>query len=1164
MHSSAPSPAAASPRFSLPVTASSPRHLLRGSAPGILLLSLALVSGAHGQVVAPPSPEGETVVLSPFVVASSSDVGYEASRSLAGTGLNTRLTDLGSSVSVITAKFLEDTASLNLRDLLVYQTNMEAGGFGGNISGTNPAPGGISGEPSLSAGIPDTRVRGLAAATNARNFFRNNLPMDSYNTERVEINRGANALLFGVGSPAGIINTTTAAANLQRSFGNVELSIGSHDTNRVVLRYNQVLLPDELAIRFAGLRNRQQFQQKFTFTDDDRIYLAGAWDIKALRKRGILTSTTLRASMEDGKIESNRPRVLTPSDRLSSWFDATLPENLKALGAKGKVTYDPRNGPFNVFNRPTQTATIGVIDNVNRSPTFVFQDVNATAPRDNVPINAAGQTVLGRGFVSNNVYYPSTNKTGIAVAAYSRELNRVRADYGMPDQTYYTAENLTDPGIFDFFNNTLVGPNSEGLANLRAIDVSLEQLMFDRTAGVEISHSSQQWDEGLQSLLPQGSPYITIDVNTHMWTGEVNPNFGRPFISTAGRASYNETVIETTRAKAFYDLDLPDRMRNRVGWFLGRHIVSALVQREVLNTDQRGGGYTHYTPDFWANGGGQSRNAAQGKGIVSWVYLGDSLKDATSPAGANLQGLQQNLLNFQDEVNNKGVVIGRLQAPNAAAARLPEHQPFFTPITVLREDRKVTNTAQFANLAERTLDSQALALQSHWLGDHLVSTVGWRKEESSILSTPGIYESTGQSYVLVNDPSYSLNNPALVAQEFDKTLFAWSVVAKTPNRWLERVPHLSTFNVYYGESENFTPPQSRTVNAFGGEVAPPSGETKEVGVYVEAFDARIATRVNFFETIQTGDFNTTVGNIAGAIMQMVGQVNGMVRGGSLPNAGNGFPPGFIMPPQVLLDTFNAQVQPNGTFTSSNPGVRDTSDFVTKGMEVEMTYRPTRGLSFIFNVGKQESARSNTGAATRRLLYDTPTSTGQPLAVEWKNNWALQIPINAGAIGKEGSNDINILANNFQALALNTYNVAASADGAPLQELRKWRANLVGSYQFQQERLRGFGVGVGVRWQDKAAIGFPVIDFTPPGSLTAQRVSDVRNPFYGPAETRYDAWISYERKMFDKQIPMRLQLNVRNLNINDELVPTVINPDGKVAVWSIAESRRITLTARFSF
>jgi hypothetical protein len=330
--------------------------------------------------------------------------------------------------------------------------------------------------------------------------------------------------------------------------------------------------------------------------------------------------------------------------------------------------------------------------------------------------------------------------------------------------------------------------------------------------------------------------------------------------------------------------------------------------------------------------------------------------------------------------------------------------------------------------------------------------------------------------------------------------------------------------------------------------------------------------VNFFETTQTGSFNSTVGGIPAAIVSMHTAVYNIVRSGAVANAGNGFPANYVAPPQALLDLFNWKVQ-NGTPTSSNPGVQDTSDFVTKGREFEFLLRVTRGLSFVANVSEQESVRSNTGAATRQLLFNTPTATGKPIATEWLNPWALQIPLNVGAIGKEGSNDVNILANNFQSGALNRFNAAAAADGAVVHELRKWRANLVGNYEFQGERLKGFGVGSGVRWMDQAAIGFPVASFrsdlTPvpangPVLPSDIRISDVRHPFYGPTETRFDAWISYQRKILQGKVDWKTQLNVRNLFTRDELVPAVINPDGSVAVWSIAESRKFTLTTRFSF
>jgi outer membrane receptor protein involved in Fe transport len=64
--------------------------------------------------------------------------------------------------------------------------------------------------------------------------------------------------------------------------------------------------------------------------------------------------------------------------------------------------------------------------------------------------------------------------------------------------------------------------------------------------------------------------------------------------------------------------------------------------------------------------------------------------------------------------------------------------------------------------------------------------------------------------------------------------------------------------------------------------------------------------------------------------------------------------------------------------------------------------------------------------------------------------------------------------------------------------------------------------------------------------------------------RYDGWVSYQRRIMKGKIGMRLQLNVRNIFTENELVPVVINPDGKAAVFSIAEGRKVSFSAKFSF
>jgi len=206
------------------------------------------------------------------------------------------------------------------------------------------------------------------------------------------------------------------------------------------------------------------------------------------------------------------------------------------------------------------------------------------------------------------------------------------------------------------------------------------------------------------------------------------------------------------------------------------------------------------------------------------------------------------------------------------------------------------------------------------------------------------------------------------------------------------------------------------------------------------------------------------------------------------------------------------------------------------------------------------------------LFDTPTSTGRPLSEEWLQPWTYNIPTVQAAIpdiGRVGA--ANLHGTNFQRNVLNVYNTAVSADGALAQELRKWRVNFVANYDFQQGRLKGFGVGSGVRWLSKAAIGYPVATFEsdlgPSDGVTEVsdiRISDVRNPIYGPDETRFDGWVSYETKILQGRFGLRVQLNVRNIGVHNKLVPVVANPNGTIPLWTIAEGEKYTLSAKISF
>ena len=129
--------------------------------------------------------------MSPFQVQASATTGYYTANTLAGTRLNNNIADLASSITVVTAQQLEDTASQNINDVFRYEANTEGARtytpFVLVRSNLQDALGGIGGTTGVqqSALATGNRVRGLSTADQEEdNFFSlSRLPFDSYNTQ---------------------------------------------------------------------------------------------------------------------------------------------------------------------------------------------------------------------------------------------------------------------------------------------------------------------------------------------------------------------------------------------------------------------------------------------------------------------------------------------------------------------------------------------------------------------------------------------------------------------------------------------------------------------------------------------------------------------------------------------------------------------------------------------------------------------------------------------------------------------------------------------------------------------------------------------------------------------------------------------------------------------
>ncbi len=1076
-----------------------------------------------------PSPQpqvtpsaNEVVVLSPFTVASEQDTGYQATTTLAGTRVRTELANVATSVTVLTKDFLNDVGATDARDLFLYVASTEVTGFGGNLSGAGRGFRGFS-ESGFVSDKTNIRVRGLATADNLRNYFGTEIPFDSYNIERVEVNRGANASLFGLGSPAGVINTSLIEAEFRDRL-TIEARGGSYGSLRGSFDVNKVLVSDTVALRIAGVHDRRRFQQDPAFEDVSRIFGTATMQKKLLRNSAVLGRTRLRVNYEEGLNNANRPRTLPPLDRITSWFN---PYNFGTTTIAPKPTW---NGATDIAVL-RQGRELDLISGFFRSGTAIYPSPSANAPED-----AFGSGVQARQGVVSNVPNPNGAPfTGVFVVPIPMTVALALAN--VPGNSLYASPLLSDASIFDFRNQLLDGPNKSERSSFDAASFALEQLLFER-GGFEYAYDKQRTRLASRRLIGSDAVYaINIDANTVLVDGTPNSNFGRPVIGGPGAISRGETEGTTHRLTAYYDLDFASLVNGRAARWLGRHVLTGLYSSSTSDSFSANG-QLNYLGLEYAHGSGNNVTNGDQRLAGSITYLGPSLANANTATGANLSRITA-------EQWPPETLVVRGKAPAAGV-------PFSNQTVNVFEGVWTTG-----NRTRQEVDSRALVWQSYLLDKLLVGTVSWRRDEFESF-TAGAPPVTFDGNRLVRDPSWMISTTPDLAVK-DNT-FSYGGVLHAPSSWLQRVPGLSGLSGRYNESENFSPSAVR-FTVLGQAIPPQAGETRDVGISFSALDQRLTFNVTRYETTQS-NADSTIGPGVTTLVNQFGRAHQEHLRANRPFGPGGRPlnaAGEELPnlPDQFLSIYGFNWNPNsgpiGQVTFGNPNIGGLTDFIAKGWEFEGVWNATKRWRVAFNAAKQQSVRSNT-MSDQLAFFTQPLLTrtnGQTISLldAWTGPWA-SLQTNEG-----GNESLGWAAGRFR----DELAAARAQDGGSAQELREWRFNVITNYSFEGGRLKGFNIGGAYRWQDAAAIGFPLVT-GPAGVLT----TDVTRPIYGPRETHVDAWIGYKRRIWRDRVEWRLQLNVRNVFGNDDLVPVAANPDGQISAWQIPLERSWELTSTLRF
>lgn len=1195
----------------------------------------------------------EAIVLSPFEVVADQDQGYAATSSLAGSRLNTNLRDIPSAISVVTPEFMKDTGSTNLQNLLVFTTSTEVAGIGGNFYGGSADDNSYR-DRMLANPQSGTRVRGLNTADLTRDFFLTDIPMDAYNTSRVDIQRGPNSILFGLGSPAGIINNTLKDANVDTRQGQAQVRFSSYGSHREVLEANLPLVKGQLGLRLAGLNDDAEYRQDFTFNHDKRLYGALRWQPKLSSR--VFTQVDVRG--ETGKIKANRPISTTAADFITNWFG---PLNQYLM-------YDPMtsNGipqaPDGTQHRELSHYFAGAPgrDWWNSSPATIYQNpANATfgnggldayRQRDGSPWGGLSGVTNpnwdegGEGAWNKNTaaYYSGNPLISGLISEYESTTGRTFNGFGSAQ--WPTQMILGGP--LAYIDRTMAGPNKKEWNDFDSIDISATQTYLDGRLGINGSYYRENYRSGRANAI--ASNRVSVDVNATLRDGSANPDVGRPYIVSSSSGNITDVDRESWRATVFYKFDIGD--------YVGRDsILSKIFGEQTFTGVVSSQKYANFSRDFnlyaWdaETYGVPLLNSPNHQAWWGLHYIGDDLRNVSS-----FDAVPRSAIHPVTASRNPGDSQNALVWDNNTSTW------HTAQLGILNWHDDIDQLYTGAARGHDTTDSTAFVWQGKLLNGALVPLFGWRKDKYERWDKPATLVRGQYNEVQPYSPDW--NYSAVTPLKADEQRRSWGLVLHT-NELLElfgqHLPDGLNVSLTYNDSNSFRPSEVGR-DIYGNQIEAPSGKTKDYGVLVTAFEDKVSLRVNWFETIQKNTTLTSGPSLYWAKAGIARTMNTLAQEawGSWSSDGSQTAPEWLVNKWFFGDSYDTSVagqplpadwrnqlstlvdQPlrirSGAVSGSenyvaqgainpdtgvaylappltadeveyrrawfaarsdaewfrplegnwvtaeqfekitgddyriwgeNPpaGQKLTNDLRSEGLEIELTANPLPNWRMTLNAARIEAKRSNIlpdweafVAANQDLWFD---GYNNPLDTSQLNYWTIDGFADLRHWG--GTTTYSSAADTFGGRMMQDvygpYVNALSGEGRAVNELRKWRVNFVTNYTFNSGFLKDVNVGGALRWQDKSAIGY-LPQYNADANIW---ITDVNHPFFGPSETNYDFWVGYRRKLSDN-VTWEIQLNIRDLFANDDLIPIAANPDGTVAQVRIPAETTWALTNTFSF
>lgn len=1148
-----------------------------------LTVWLALGTLTSAQTTA-PLPKDEIIELSPFVVNASTDVGYQARETLAGGRLRTELKDISAQVDIMTAEFLSDLGINSMEDALKYSLNVESQSDwyepgGSDTLGANPF--------NPSAG---NRARGLARASTSVGFFETSTAIDSYNTERYSFVGGPNAILFGNGMAGGSVDTSFKRANTSRNKYSVSLQIDSDEGYRSTVDINQVLRKNLLAVRFNSLKQDIPAGRMPSYDKSERHFGSISFDpLKQLRVRGYYESARIhkapiRSTLVQDKVtpylralEAGSPAYTVGSGSSAITYPGR-PAQPGALAAYLK-TYDPSLLlPFSFDNSAINSFNIAANTTANNNARIAqgFTSVVTTTPSTDILVrntSSAPVLVLG-GAATNPIPIMSWNNTSLAGSTPGAFITGVGGDsfdWSFSDDSIYPSHiNIVGNGLQQFTSSKIYG----GIIEFNPV----------KNLFIEFGSNREFITYRFTDVLGSGNTELAIDLNRYLpaeWAPGapmparvLNPNFGRYYVTSGVNGGENGQEKADDRLTATYTLDF----KNNHGWsrWLGVHrflgVWTNQMSQRFEQVRQGASGAVvlsdnAFTNTITNNAAVPLPNAltnvrAGNRQLQVRNYLGSPTAGVGGPPYVDLNVNSWNWGNVGTDVNGAPVIVSGENLPGGASAY---------PIG---NGRKETEGLMFS-------------LQSAFLQDRIILSYGKRMDENTYTSwidndlQPRYDVSNGGYYFPVAGtplPEAYASAPWMSWQDFKK--LGLERIQRVSSRQEESptsvskgivVHPLNWFSVFYNESTSAYAAEFSLFNHDGTAAVNDDGKGRDYGFAVSTPSGMFSVRVNWFESTRVGGGSSFQGN-SGAGRKSIRDNIYYVEKTFL----NVRPDYDIAGDQyayylgkVRDASYNPTINAGTNFLGdSHPvanerGIFVQADRAAKGVELTLTANPLRGLALSLRAARNETRDSNIGSNWFQFADDR--------WADWESVAAspiLNIP------GQKTLKEF------FQSIILPSLSYIKMSEGLPNQQERKYKLNFTARYTMQGGRLKGLFFGGNYSWRSKSVLGFatrPVLaeevyrEFAGIGA-GGYDVPDFSAPYMGRPLTSLDGFLGYRRKIFKDKYEWTVQLNVRNLLDDRELIPQRVfgkkQADGTTTFWvtnyNVPDPRRFILTNTISF